>query len=62
MWFRERNAFQSITAGGAVDDYNYLFVVNPDGEQENSHLIFLPLRKAIYATSVLNMVIRNNGH
>jgi hypothetical protein len=49
---------QSITAGGAVDDYNYLFVINPDGKSREFTFNFLPLRKAIYATSVLNMVIR----
>ena len=49
---------QSITAGGAVDDYNYLFVINPNGKSREFTFNFLPLKKAIYATSVLNMVIR----
>lgn len=49
---------QSITAGGAIDDYNYLFVFSPNGKTREFTFDFLPLRKGISSTSLLNMVIR----
>lgn len=49
---------QSITAGGAIDDYNYLFAFSPNGETREFTFDFLPLRKGISSTSILNMVIR----
>jgi len=49
---------QSITAGGAIDDYNYLFVFSPDGRTREFTFDFLPLKKPILSTSILNMIIR----
>jgi hypothetical protein len=49
---------QSITAGGAIDDYNYLFVFSPNGKTREFTFNFLPLRKAINPRSILNMLIR----